>query len=121
MATLGDLIERARSGDLRAYGEIVEVTQATAYAIAAGVLREHAAAQDAVQEAYVRAFRRLDELHEPEAFAGWLRRIVVTVAMNTRRRRRVTLLRLDDVPECASRPGASGSRDCATGSGRRWK
>ena len=99
MATLGDLIERARSGDLRAYGEIVEVTQATAYAIAAGVLREHAAAQDAVQEAYVRAFRRLDELHEPEAFAGWLRRIVVTVAMNARRSRRVTLLRLDDVPE----------------------
>ena len=99
MATLRDLIERARSGDLRAYGEIVEVTQATAYAIAAGVLREHAAAQDAVQEAYVRAFRRLDELHEPEAFAGWLRRIVVTVAMNARRSRRVTLLRLDDVPE----------------------
>ena len=70
-----------------------------AYAIARGVVRDHAMAEDAAQEAYLRAFRRLGELDEPAAFVGWFRRIVITVAMNIRRTRRFTLLRLDDVPE----------------------
>ena len=56
-------------------------------------------AQDAVQQAYLRAFRRLSDLQEPAAFPGWLRRIVITVALNMKRATRRTLLRLDDVPE----------------------
>ncbi|MCY4076236.1 MAG: sigma-70 family RNA polymerase sigma factor [Acidobacteria bacterium] len=99
MPPLRELVQRARNGSLTACGEIVEATRAAAYAVAAGVLRDRASAEDAVQEAYLRAFRRLDDLEHPDAFAGWLRRIVVTVAMNARRGRRATLLRLDDVPE----------------------
>ena len=64
-----------------------------------GVLRDPTLAQDAVQQAYLRAFRRLGDLQEPAAFTGWLRRIVITVALNMRRARRRTLLRLDDVPD----------------------
>ena len=56
-------------------------------------------AEDAAQEAYLRAFRRFRDLDEPAAFPGWLRRIVITVALNMRRSRRLTLLRLDDVPD----------------------
>ncbi len=44
-------------------------------------------------------FGCLRDLEEGAAFAGWLRRIVITVALNMRRSRRVTLLRLDDVPD----------------------
>ena len=88
-----------RPGDVEAYGRLVEATQAMAYAVALGVLRDPTLAQDAMQQAYLRAFRRLGDLHEPAAFAGWLRRIVITVALNMRRARRLTLLRLDDVPE----------------------
>jgi RNA polymerase sigma-70 factor (ECF subfamily) len=96
---LEELVTRARSGDLEAYGRLVQGTQAMAYAVAVAVLRDPGLAEDATQEAYLRAFRRLCELDEPAAFAGWLRRIVITVALNMRRARRVTLLRLDDVPE----------------------
>lgn len=67
-----------------------------AYAVAVAVLRDPGLAEDATQEAYLRAFRRLRELDEPPAFAAWLRRIVITVALNMRRARRVTLLRLDE-------------------------
>jgi RNA polymerase sigma factor (sigma-70 family) len=59
-----------------------------AYAVAWQVLRQESDARDAVQDAYLRAFRHLDELATPEAFAGWLRRIVVTAALNRRRRTR---------------------------------
>jgi RNA polymerase sigma factor (sigma-70 family) len=94
-----DLVVRARKGDLSAYGEVVRATQSMAYAVARGVLRERAAAEDAVQDAYLKAFRQLETLQDPEAFPAWLRRIVITVALNQRRRNRPTLLQLERVPE----------------------
>ena len=96
---LSDLVVRAQAGDVEAYGRLVHATQTMAYAVARGVLRDSALAQDATQQAYLRAFRHLGDLQDPAAFPGWLRRTVITVALNLRRARRVTLLRLDDVPE----------------------
>jgi RNA polymerase sigma factor (sigma-70 family) len=99
MESIYHVVVAAQAGDVDAYGQLVQATQTMAYGIAVGVLRERTAAQDAVQQAYLRAFRRLADLQEPAAFPGWLRRIVITVALNMRRARRHTLLRLDDVPE----------------------
>ena len=99
MDSLNDLVRRAQATDVEAYGRLVQATQTMAYAVAIGVVREPALAQDATQEAYLRAFRRLGELQEPAAFVSWFRRIVITVALNMRRTRRFTLLRFDDVPE----------------------
>jgi RNA polymerase sigma factor (sigma-70 family) len=99
MESLSDLVMTAQAGDVEAYGRLVQATQTMAYAVALGVLRDPTSAQDAVQQAYLRGFRRLRDLDEPGAFPGWLRRIVITVALNMRRARRMTLLRLDDVPD----------------------
>ncbi len=99
MESLSRLVEAAQAGNVEAYGVLVESTQTMAYAVALGVLRDPAVAQDAVQQAYLRAFRRLADLQEPAAFPGWLRRVVITVALNMRRAKRVTLLRLDDIPD----------------------
>jgi len=96
---LDELVTRARAGDLDAFGRLVAATQAMVSAVAAGVLRDHAAADDATQEAYLRAFNRLGDLSEPAAFIPWLRRIAITVALNTRRARRGTLLQLDDAAD----------------------
>ena len=95
---VSDLVIAARSGDVAAYGKLVRATQAMSLAVALNVLREPAGAQDAVQEAYLRAYRTLRDLEDPAAFPGWLRRVVITVALNLRRADRVTLLSLDDVP-----------------------
>ena len=97
--TVNDLVIRARAGDLDGYGRLVQATQTMAFAVAVGVVRDPGLAEDAVQDAYLRAFRRLHDLDEPAAFIGWFRRIVITVALNMRRAHRRTLLRLDDVPE----------------------
>jgi RNA polymerase sigma-70 factor, ECF subfamily len=94
-----ELVVRAQHGDLEAFGRLVRETQTMAYAVAKGVLRDTTLAEDAAQEAFVRAFRHLGDLNDPSGFIAWLRRIVITVALNMRRSRRVTFLRLDDVPE----------------------
>jgi RNA polymerase sigma-70 factor (ECF subfamily) len=99
MEPLTALVLRAKDGDVEAYGRLVQATQTMAYAVAVSVLKDSAAAQDAVQQAYLRGFRRLGDLQDPATFAGWLRRIVITTALNMRRARRRTLLRLDDVPD----------------------
>jgi len=99
MESLTDLVVRAQAGDLDAYGRLVERTQTMAYGVARSVLRDAALAEDAAQEAFLRAFKRLGDLDEPAAFIGWLRRTVITAALTLRRARRQTFLRLDDVPE----------------------
>src|SRR6184192_4766692 len=95
---VSDLVIAAQGGDVAAYGKLVQATQASSLAVALSVLRERAGAEDAVQEAYLRAYRTLRDLEDPAAFASWLRRVVITVALNLRRTHRVTLLSLDDVP-----------------------
>jgi RNA polymerase sigma factor (sigma-70 family) len=94
-----DFVERARTGDLEAFGRVVRLTEQMAFALALNVLRDGAQAQDAVQEAYLTAFRRLADLDESAAFPGWLRRIVITTSLNTRRARRQSFLQLQDAPD----------------------
>jgi hypothetical protein len=55
MDPLNDLVARAQDGDLEAFGELVRATQVMAYAVALGVLRDRSTAEDAAQEAYLRA------------------------------------------------------------------
>ena len=99
MELLNRLVVRAKAADLEAFGRIVAATEAMAFAGAIGVLRDPALAQDAVQDAYLIAFRRLPDLHEPAAFLSWFRRIVITTAINARRARRQTFLQLDEATE----------------------
>jgi RNA polymerase sigma factor (sigma-70 family) len=99
ITVVAELVVKAQAGDVEAYGRLVRLTQTMAYAVAVSVLRDPTSAQDATQQAYLRAFRQLNSVHEPAAFAGWLRRIVVTVSLNMRRSRRRTFLCLDDVPD----------------------
>ena len=99
MVLLNALVVRAKAGDLDAFSQIVAATEAMAFAVALGVVRDATLAQDAVQDAYVSAFRRLSDLEQPAAFLSWLRRIVITTAINTRRAKRRTFLQLDDSTE----------------------
>lgn len=96
---MSSLVVRAQAGDVEAFGRLVRDTQTMVYAAARSVLQDSTLAEDAAQQAYLRAFRRLGDLQEPAAFTGWLRRIVITVALTMRQARRFALLRLDDVPD----------------------
>lgn len=99
MEPLTQFVERARDGDVEAFGHVVRLTQAMAFAVALSVVRDVTQAQDAVQEAYLVAFRRLADLEEPAAFPGWFRRIVITISLNTRRARRDAFLQVHDAPD----------------------
>jgi RNA polymerase sigma-70 factor (ECF subfamily) len=99
MGSLVELVTRAQQGDVEAFGQVVRATHRMSYAVAKAILGEPSEADDAVQDAYLRAFRRLWQLKEPLGFVPWLRRIVVGIALNARRSRRVTWLSLDEYPD----------------------
>src|SRR5713226_722297 len=84
---LTKVVERARSGDRSAYGELVERFQTTVYAVALARLRNPTDAQELVQEVFIHAMTKLSQLRDPHCFAGWLRQITERMAINRLTRR----------------------------------
>ena len=62
------LVERAREGDDVAFTELVDLDGDLCYAIAYRILRDAERAQDAVQQAFLLAWRELPRLRDPERF-----------------------------------------------------
>lgn len=99
------LVKMAQLGDREAFGALVEQFQRTVYAVCLGRLGNPNEALELTQEVFLHVMRRIDQLREPERFAGWLRQVAARMAIN-RATRRVALLSVEDeVLE-----GASGHR-----------
>src|SRR5690606_28715005 len=81
------LVERVRHGDAEAYGEIVARHMQRAFSIAYRILEQREDAEDVVQDSFMRALDRLDQLGRGRPFRPWLLRIVVNQALNFRRAR----------------------------------
>jgi RNA polymerase sigma-70 factor (ECF subfamily) len=81
------LVERAQGGDREAFGLLVEQFQRTVYAICLGRLGHASEAAELTQEVFLHVMNRLDQLREPERFAGWLRQVAARMAINRATRR----------------------------------
>ena len=88
------LIELVKQGDSDAYEPIVRRFQDMAVGYGYAILGDVQLAEDATQEAFITAYIELPELHEPQAFPGWFRRIVIKQIDRIRRKRR-TVVALD--------------------------
>ena len=93
------LVELARAGDGRAFGQLVERYRRAAYSVALSVTGKHEDAEDAAQEAFLVALERLDDCRSPERFAGWLMTIVRNRSRNLVRRE--ALRDADAIPRSA--------------------
>ncbi len=101
-----ELIRLARRGDVRAYETLVERYRDVAFRTAYVVARSSADAEDATQEAFVKAYYALDRFREDGEFRPWLLRIVTNEARNRtrsgRRREALALRVAGDRPSGAS-------------------
>ena len=102
------LVVRAKKGDLDAFGEIVRRFQDPACRYACSILRDFHLAQDAVQEAFVQAYRDLDKLSAPAAFPGWFRRIVFKHCDRLTRGKHIPVVPLDAAMDVAGRAPEPG-------------
>jgi RNA polymerase sigma factor (sigma-70 family) len=80
-----ELVARAKTGDAAAYEELVRAHQAIAFRTAYLVAGDEADAQEAAQDAFVKAYRALGRFRTGSPFRPWLLSIVANEARNRRR------------------------------------
>jgi RNA polymerase sigma factor (sigma-70 family) len=81
-----DLVIRARQGDRDAFAAILAPSLGRLTAIARMILRDEYAAQDAVQDACIEAWRSLPGLRDPDRFEAWIRRLLIRACFKGKRR-----------------------------------
>ncbi|MBT2511783.1 sigma-70 family RNA polymerase sigma factor [Streptomyces sp. ISL-98] len=100
------LAVRASEGDDDAFAVLVRRHSSSLLALAYHLLGNRADAEDAVQDAFLSAWRRLPEFRHGALFGTWMYRIVTNRCLNTLRRQ-PRALPLDAVPELTARDAGS--------------
>jgi RNA polymerase sigma-70 factor (ECF subfamily) len=103
-----ELIARAQQGDRQAFGELVRCHRAGVVNVVYRMCGDGHLAEDAAQEAFIRAWRGLARYRPRSPFRNWLYRIATNVALDVLRRERETV-DLDGLSVAASEPGPEAS------------
>lgn len=81
-----NLVAKAKKGDLQAKHSLYLATVDLVYQSSFRLTNCRAAAKDATQDAFIRAFDRLDSLVEAESFPSWVRRIAVNICLQIKKK-----------------------------------
>jgi len=80
------LVQRARSGDTRAFERLYRDHAGRVYGLCLRMTRDPAIAEDCTQETFINAWRALDRFETRSSLSTWLHRIAVNVALAKRRK-----------------------------------
>ena len=96
-----DLIRQCQNGDVQAFRHLVERYEDRIYVLACSMIGDREAAQDAAQEAFVRAYKALAKFENKSSFYTWLYRIATNVCLNfsQREQRRPDSISLEGMRE----------------------
>src|SRR3954469_20800451 len=111
--TDGALVGQVIAGNRGAFDELLRRYQRQAVAVSYRLLGSSHDALEVTQDAFLKAFKSIDTLQKPDAFGGWLMRIVSNLSLNYRRSRKSrSSLPLDDILG----PSDGGQAESAGGS-----
>jgi len=105
-------VQRARSGDLRAFEELVRAYQGEVYRFVWHVTRDRTLAEDVTQDTFLRAFRFIRSFRGEQRFGSWLFAIARNCAMDALRTHRVHPT--DEEPTARAAPDASARIELQT-------
>lgn len=103
-------IQKVLDGNARAYAFLVDKYQSLAYTIAFRILKQEQEAEEASQDAFVKAYRALGAYQGQAAFSTWLYRIVYNTALSRLRKQQLTITSLNgthDESAASSSPDAT--------------
>lgn len=81
-------IERILAGEHHLYAELVNKYKSYAFTVAQKILQNRPDAEEAAQDAFIKAFHHLSDFHRQAKFSTWLYRIVFNTAITYKRKRR---------------------------------
>ena len=94
-----ELIARILDGHAEDFGYFLERYSQEAFAIVVRLVPQQEDAEELVQDAFVRAFNRLETFEGRSSFSTWICRIAYTTAVSWLRKRRIRYLSIDDQPK----------------------
>ncbi|HSR29120.1 MAG TPA: RNA polymerase sigma factor [Anaerolineae bacterium] len=89
MSELDELVQRCKQGELAAFTQLFRDHEAWLYRLAVTILQNEHDAEDALQDAYIRIFERINKFRGKSAFKTWMTAIMVNVCRDRLRRRKV--------------------------------
>jgi len=110
------LVTKCLAGDRKAFDELIRRYQRQAVAVSYRLLGNSQDSLEVTQDAFLKAFTSLETLQKPEAFGGWLMRIVSNLSLNYRRSRKTRTA----VPLAEVLAPQSGDATEAHGGGSEW-
>lgn len=105
------LVRDAAAGDSRAFDELVRRHQRRMASVAATFVRNQQDIEDLVQETFIKAHRSIDRFDGRSKVTTWLGRICENTCIDHLRRRRLTLVELDEAIEPGNPAGPAGGTD----------
>ncbi|MFN7730219.1 MAG: RNA polymerase sigma factor [Bdellovibrio sp.] len=93
-----EIVDRVRAGDRSAFSVLVRRHQKGLMRLSMRFMKDSDAAEDVVQESFIKAFERLSSFEGRASFKSWLYQIAVNTAKNRLRDRRGGGINIDDVP-----------------------
>ena len=91
-----ELIARCKAGDREAHYTLYKLYSRAMYNVSFRITGREEDAEDALQEAFISAFRNLGSYRGDASFGAWLKRIVVNKAINVLKKRKLELIPDDE-------------------------
>jgi RNA polymerase sigma-70 factor (ECF subfamily) len=93
-----EVVDKVKSGDKKAYSILVRRHQKALFRMCMRFMKDNDAAEDVVQESFIKAYERLASFEARASFRSWLFQIAVNTAKNKIRDTRKNVSDIDDVP-----------------------
>lgn len=97
MTDENSLIDRILAGEQQLYAELINRYKGYAFTIALKILQNRPEAEEAAQDAFIKAFQNLSKFNREAKFSTWLYRIAFNTAVSYKRKAKVVLQSIDDV------------------------
>jgi len=101
------IIDRILAGEQSAYADLVDKYKSYAYTIALKIIINRGEAEEAAQDAFIKAYHHLSSFHRESKFSTWLYRIVFNTAISYKRKNRQQFQSIDNIIEYGA-PDAEG-------------
>lgn len=98
------LVERCRRGDSKAQFELYRLYASAMFSVSCRIIPDRMEAEDAMQEAFFKAFDKIDTFRHEVTFGAWLKRIVVNTCIDHLKRKRLITVPIDDTPGISAKP-----------------
>jgi RNA polymerase sigma factor (sigma-70 family) len=90
-----DLVERCKKGDTRSYETLYQQYAKAMFNTSLRIVNNASDAEDVLQEAFMDAFRMLNDFNYKSTFGAWLKRIVINKSINVLRKRKAGMVDIE--------------------------